>query len=50
MDDVGRALVHVVQLGAHAEQEIVGALELPALGFVEELFLDEAGGGWRRAP
>ena len=44
MTSVG-ALVQVVQLGADAQEKIVGAVELPALGFVEELLLDQAGGG-----
>ena len=44
-DHVGGALVQVVQLGADAEEKVVGAVELAALGFVDEFFLHEPGGG-----
>ena len=42
---VGGFLVQVVQLRADAEQEIVGAFELAALGLIDQLFLDQPGRG-----
>ncbi len=45
-DGIGRAIVvQVVQLGADAQEVIVGAIELAALAFVEQLFFDQAGRG-----
>jgi hypothetical protein len=40
-----RAIHHVVHLSTHPEQEIVGFLERPTLGFSQITQLDQLGGG-----